>query len=575
MKGKRILLMAAIAGTMTWSCKSFEGASVTATPDPLEVHGGEIKFDVKVNIPPKSGMKKNGVYNGNLVIKNGGKDFAINKISMSSPDKKKLKKQGLDTSATFTTAYVEGMNGGDLTAVNSYTRKGKTFDLPELKLAQCCILTSQYVYENLQVLTATHNYQKSVPMSLSAQFNFPKNIWEIDTTQYDKSDIKAIGDFIKKKYKFTSVNLQGFASPEGPYKRNVMLATNRLEEAKQWLIGQLKDAGYEQYLDSNFFQVSTTSADWEGFKSGLSGMGYDQDKISQITTIVSSGVDEDTKEHKIMAIVGGKDQVESILAPLRKATVFVNGYEPKRTDAQIDQIAKDFADGKKISLKDSFEVEEWYYAITRMEDVEGKKKLLKAFTEAHPTDYRGWNDLGAFELSTGNVAAAMQALQKADQVKPGDYMVKNNLGMAYYKQGNMDAAKTALEASLASRSTAQASFMLGVLAEKEGDYQTASDKFGAATSLKGGNYNLGLVKLLMGDLNGAKSSLEAATSQYKDEALFNYTLAIVGARLNDVNLMTLNLKEACTKDSAYKTKAKSDLEFRKYFKSPEFQAATE
>lgn len=556
------------------SCKVFQGAAVNCSPDPIEVHADSIKYEIKASVPPKSGMKKGGTYMGEAKI--GG--VSQGKIVFSSDKYPEVKKTGIDTTLKFRRAFEDKMSGNSLMIKQSYERKGKSFELPDIEdLCNCCITTSRMVYEGSYLIFSEHEYQKEVKADRSAQFNFPKNVDEIQPGDYNKSDITAIGEFLKKKYITDKVVIEGFASPEGPYKRNVELSVERSKHVQAWLTEQLKAAGYTSYLDSTFFDIRVTNEDWDGFKKSIQSQSYPQDVKNQIIQLVSAGLDPNDLERQVMALVGGKDKVEFILAPLRRATIKMEGYEARRTDEEIDQIARDFARGSlEGSLKDTYEKEEWLYAISRVSKISIKKTLLESFRDAYPADPRAFNDLGVIALLQGDMDAGMNYLEKAYKLKTSDHAILNNLGVAYLKNGKYRDAKTSLESSVAASSTPEANFNLGVVLEKMARYNQAVQKFQVANELKGSNYNAGLCKLLMGDVNGAKTSLNEAITQTGDEmAMPYYLLAVAGARSKDASLMGKNLKKACSLDASLKDKARQDLEFRNYYTNTEFKAAVQ
>lgn len=556
------------------SCKVFQGASVNCSPDPIEVHADSIKYEIKASVPPKSGMKKGGTYVGEAKL--GG--VSQGKVVFSADKYPEVKKTGIDTTIKFRRAYEDKMNGNSLLIKQSYERKGKNFELPDVEdLCNCCITTSREVYEGSYLIFSEHAYQKEVKADRSAQFNFPKNVFDIQPGDYNKSDITAIGDFLKKKYITKKVVIEGFASPEGPYKRNVELSVERSKQVQMWLTEQLKAAGYDNYLDSTFFDIRVTNEDWDGFKQSIQSQSYPQETKNQIIQLVSAGLEPNDLEKQVMALVGGKDKVEFILAPLRRATIKMEGYEARRTDEEIDQISRDFARGSLSgNLKDTFEKEEWLYAVSRVSKISVKKVLLEAFRDAYPADARAFNDLGVIALLENDVNVGMNYLEKAYKLNTTDNAILNNLGVAYLKNGKYRDAKTSLESSVSATSTPEANFNLGVVLEKMARYNQAVQKFQVANELKGANYNAGLCKMLMGDVNGAKTSLNEAINQTGDEeAMPYYMLAVAGARSKDASLMGKNLRKACTIDSSLKAKARKDLEFRNYFTNNEFKAAVQ
>lgn len=566
-----LFAFAALTTLGFWACKPFQGAAVVCSPDPIEVHADSVSYTLKATVPPKSGFKKKGTYIGEAKI--GG--VSQGKVVFSSEKYPNVKKTGIDTTIKFNRAFVDKMEGNALMIEQSYERKGKEFELPEIEnLCQCCITTSRLVQNGTNTIFSKNEYVEHVPLRLEAKFNFPKDVFDIQEGDYNKADIKSIGEFISKKYPATKITIVGFASPEGPYKRNVMLSVNRSKEVQAWLTEQLKASGYESYLDSSFFDISVTHEDWEGFKKSIQSQPYDAGVKSQIIEIVSAGLSEEQRERQIMALVGGKDKVEHILAPLRRATIVVEGHEPRRTNAEIDKIAADFVKGNGSgNLKDLYEKEEWLFAISRQQDVNAKKALLEAFRDAFPSDPRAFNDLGAIALMQNDADAGLNYLEKAYKLKTNDHAVLNNLGAAYIAKNKYARAKESLESSLSAMDSKEANYNLGVALEKMARYNMAVEKFNKAGDLEHAQYNAGLSKLLMGDINGAKASLNEAIKQNDKDAWAYYLMAVAGARSNDPSTLTVNLRKAIQLESGLKSKASKDLEFRKYFTNSEFKAA--
>jgi len=556
-------------------CKSFKGAEVNVTPNPLEVHADSVKFTVKASIPPKSGFKKKGVYYGRLVIKGGGGEYEVGRVTISSEQYPDINKVGASASYDGAVAYQEGMNGGNLIAQNRYERKKKKIDLPELTLAPCCITTSRLVATDDQVIFVDVTYQPRTPISLEAKFQFPKDVFKIQPTEYEKAEIRAIGDFLNKKYEATKVVIEGFASPEGTFRRNRFLSVNRAREVQQWLIDQLKKAGYKVYLDSTFFEFRTTTEDWDGFLANLDKLNLPEDRKKQIIQIVAAGYDPEVTERKVMAIVGGEEKVEFILAPLRRATIRLMGYTGKHTDQQIDSLVAALVNGQisDEQLVKEFDQEEIRYAAQRQkENLDVQIRLMRAYIRAYPDDFRGYNDLGAYLILKGLYDEALEYLTQANAKKPNHYAVLNNIGVVHKAKKNYQEALVNLSASYSAKATPQAAFNLGVVYEKKAMYKEAAEMFANATTIPLAKYNSGLSKLLMGDLAGAKADLESSIRSNQDHALSYYVLAIVGARSAETNLLTINLKKAIQLDNNLGKKARQDLEFQKYWNTPEFQA---
>ena len=579
---------------LAYGCSpKFNGITGRVSPEPLEVHADSVRGTARITVAPKkeSGVSKDGIYTGRLVVRNSAdstKESTLTNATVDARSIPDIETAGASRSFTFGVPYTSAMNPGTVVAKGSYERRQKTFDLPTYELGKCCITTSQLIAggssEDLEKMfgsnyagykTFGNSHSTNQPIAAEAKFQFPKDVFKIQKGEYKKVEIVAIGEFLKKKYDTKRVVIVGFASPEGPYKRNQMLSINRSREVQKWLSEQLKAEGYTQYLDSNFFAISTTSEDWDGFKANLDQMSFSEDTKRQIIEIVSAGYEEDEKERRVMALVGGANRVEQILAPLRRATIRMEASAVTRTDDQLDAMVSDFASGKLMAadVKSTLSQEEWLYAAARTKDAEKRAKLLEGYVGAYPDDHRGHNNLGEAYVRAMRKDAAYDAFLKANSKKANDATIVNNLAAVQLWRGNLDDAFNYAEASYKVQRTPEAAFLLGVKHHKRALYQRAGSYFDEARSVNLSRYNGGLSKLLANDLAGSKNDLDAAVREDANRALNYYVLAIVGARSGDTNLMALNLKEAVKRDKALSAKAAADLEFRQYVSSAEFKAA--
>lgn len=586
---KRIFACGLLAAAAATGCATFKGATATVSPNPLEVHADSVRATIRATVPPKSGIAKGGTYTGRVAIRNNNDTLQKFQVgSVSVPYAKEIATEGASRSVTIAEPYREGMEPGTLIVENTYERKGKTTTLPNITLAQCCITTSRLLYTPGADANAANrgldtNFFRRVAVSTQpgrtvyaeAKFNFPKDVYQIRTGEYKKADIVALGEFLKKGYNARQVRIQGFASPEGNFSRNEFLSIQRSRVVQRWLSDQLKKAGYQNYLDSSFFVLTTTSEDWEGFKANLDQTRYSEDVKRQIIEIINAGYDEDERERRIMGLVGGSARVEQILAPLRRATIVMEAAAAGRTPEQLNAIASSYLAGQTTadSLRRALSQDEFFQVIDRQTTPENKIRLQEEYTRAYADDYRGYNNLGVSYAASGNLDKAYEAFNNANTRRPNDASITSNLAAIQMARGNWDEAYRLAEAGYNMEKSPVTAFILGVRAHKRAQYAQASTYFEQGRELTGARYNAGLAKLLANDVAGAKNDLDAAIRANGQFSWAPYVQAIVGARSGDTNLMVTNLKAAVTADVKLAQKAQNDLEFRQYRDGAEFKAA--
>ena len=144
----------------------------------------------------------------------------------------------------------------------------------------------------------------------------------------------------------------------------------------------------------------------------------------------------------------------------------------------------------------------------------------------------------------------------------GDEAVKNNMGVVAVKQG--DLAKGYEYFEVAQGAGSEVKYNMGTVKVKEGDYPTAVEMFGSNQT-----FNAALAKLLAGDVDGA---LSTANQVEEPDASVDYLKAIIGARQKNFDMIITNLKSSIEKDSAFRDRAKKDMEFRDYADDSNFQS---
>jgi tetratricopeptide (TPR) repeat protein len=138
--------------------------------------------------------------------------------------------------------------------------------------------------------------------------------------------------------------------------------------------------------------------------------------------------------------------------------------------------------------------------------------------------------------------------------------VHNNLGVIYALEGNyLKAEEHFLKAS---QLGSDASYNQGVISIHKGDYSKALSYFGSKTC----DYNVALAYIASKNYPPAEKQLSCAPK----DAESHYLMAILGSRTANTSMLFENLGKAIEMNSAYKTEAKIDREFIKYFNDPNF-----
>jgi Flp pilus assembly protein TadD len=226
-----------------------------------------------------------------------------------------------------------------------------------------------------------------------------------------------------------------------------------------------------------------------------------------------------------------------------------------RTDEEISALA--ISDPSKLNQA------ELLYAATLTNDPQVQKTIYTNFTKVYADDWRGYNNLGDVEFTLGEVDAAGANFEKADKLDPKNPIIQNNLGCVELKKLNLAKAEELFGGATGAGN--EVNDNLGIVKIMQGQYETAAKYYNDDTKSVA---NRALAQILNNDNTGALRTLNAAPVETGRIA---YLKAVIGARTAKTSMMYESLGNAIKKDAAYKTLAKTDLEFAKYFEDQNFK----
>lgn len=625
-----------VVGLMLATAAMAQTAKIT--PNPLRIVGDSVVFSAQIFVPADKVMKKEGNYV--IMPELGDKKFPPIRIPSSqfnNPDK-----NGISVKVTSAVKFEDDMIGNDLEIEhefeygNNMSKNQEFADMDDL--AMCCITTGRLYAMNTQYNLHKYKYEpgEKHPAKVVVQFNFPQDISKLKNNVYE-AEIDEIGNYLKK-YKDSRITIRGFASPEGTFERNRELSHERAQVTKKWLVNQLKNNGYARNFNPNEITIETTVEDWNGFQETLQNSNLTYKEQADIEKVISSGASPAAMEDSVIAIVGGMQQAEQYLKPLRRSTVVVESNKAQRdayTASQIDSIMTKYNENEisEAALKEIFNSNEYLYASQQTNADAGKLSLLVAYYQQEGGDFKVFSDLGAMTLvNTSQVdiiggddaiigtgfsreewdldgevdfdESKLKIKQKAKQeeVKDGldmktkskmdfkdgemlllqayemnssDPVILNNLGAYYLSEGEFAKARDYLTASLEAEESAGAHYNMGLYYGKIGEYDQSLEHFNKAEGVYNMEYNRAVTKLMLNDVAGARKDLEMVLEHDPNNMLAHYMMAIVGARLNDMALMTEHLPIAMeiTQNDDLSDATAENLEFRNYWEDERFDEA--
>jgi len=437
-------------------------------------------------------------------------------------------------------------------------REDQAETLPERKVADGVINTSQRVDKDEELALAPHGYEKEVIVTKSASIYFDymrHNLnWRFDLNQIEenKKKVEKLNDFLKKGWEIRSVELNAWASPEGEIAFNEELSENRASTGHRYWKGQFEKLEKElEDYEKPEISVSAMGEDFEGFMTKLEASALEQKDV--IANVINSELAPAERERRIKDMAVIYEEIEEILRPLRRAEIVVNAYEPKKTDEEIATLS--------TTNPEELDEKELLYAATLTEDLETKLQIYNSAKELFPQNYRGFNNAAYVNLKLGNVEEAAEDLEKANELAPNTGYVLNNLGVIAAWEGDHENALTYYEA--AQGEGIDTRYNVGNIMIIIGDYEAALSSYAGRTC----THNVSLAHLMNKNEQAAMTNLECADQT----ASVAYLTAIIGARREDNTMLFENLRKAISLDPDYKECARIDREFIKYFDVADFQ----
>ncbi len=547
-----------------------EGVSFTPETNPLENHGGEVAIEVTGSVSEKY-FHPNAKVELLPVLKYDGGEKELDVVYLRG---EKTSGEGTvinrNSSTTFSFSEVvpfqEEFKESELVLRADVYREGdadESVSLPEVKVADGVIVTSQRVDNDQDLALAPHGYEKETFVSETANIYFDymrHNVnWRFSLNRDDEAQqkIEDFTEFLERQWKVQSLEISAWASPEGEVAYNEELSENRAESATEYverLIERIEN-DLDTMLNVPDLIVSAKGEDFDGFMESLNASDI-QDKQA-IANVINSQLEPAEREKRIKDMTVIYDEVEELLKPLRRAQLVVTLYEPKKSDEEIAMLATE--------NPAELDVKELLYAAT-MVDESNMPKKLEIYNNAKrlfPQDYRGFNNAAYVNLAMGNKEEAAQDLEKANQLAPNNGHVQNNLGVVASWEKDIENALSYFEA--AQGQGIDVDYNVGIMMILKGDYQAALTSFAGRTCTG----NVALAHMMNDDMDAAMTNLECAP----ETAQVAYLKAVVGARRNNDSMVFENLEKAISLDASMKEEAEIDREFIEYFSRAEFEQA--
>lgn len=550
---RKLCVLAAAGALLTLSScgkklGQFSSDYFTVNPNPLEVVGEKVPATVTARVPAKFFVKNAEVTVTPYLVYNGTEtasqaySFQGEKVRGNAPV------VSYDRGGTLTIPvsynFTPDMAQSVLELAFNVRQGSKQYVLPRVRVANGVITTAALAdAAGVTPALASDAFQRIINEKYAADIMFLINQANIRAGELKTDAMLELQKELLNANKDTSrvieeINISSYASPDGSYDLNRYLAEKREANTDAYMRGQLKKDKITEFgeLTSQF-----TAEDWEGFQELVSKSNI-QDK-ELILSVLSMYKDPEEREREIRNLSNVFEQLADVILPqLRYSRITASVNVIGRSDMEINRLV----DSDPKALK----VDEILYAATLTDDNARRKAIYTKATELYPDDYRTWNDLGLTQYVAGDYRNAAANFKKAASIAPASAEAQMNLGLIELLNKNYAKANQYFGSAAGVKELDDA---LGVYYLKNGDNAAAARAFGETKS-----NNAALAQILTKNYSKAKSTLAAINNP---DATTFYLMAVLGARTNNQQMVTTNLRQAVRMDSSLATKAAKDLEF--------------
>ncbi|QHT66496.1 hypothetical protein GXP67_07415 [Rhodocytophaga rosea] len=571
--------------TLPKMVKMSKDQQLTVTPNPLEVHGEEVKFDMSASLPVKM-LKKKTTYTADIDYKAGEKKTDVGDLVFNAADYPNAKKEQPKAEKSFSFPYTDDMQRGNLVVTGTAAKGKKAKTTPEMVVAPGIITTSRLVKDPNLVAFAETGYNPNPEFEpTDVAFFFPQGSAQLQTSETRSKRGKFLDAFISEKNVTKTVTVTGTHSPEGAERVNSKLSENRAQAIEKYYRGKMRAFKYNNdTADSIEFVLKPVIEDWQMLKDTLSVTDIiEEDQKSQILSIIDGEGDFEQKEDQLHSLPSYRKLLGQVYPKLRTAQTEILTLMEKKPASELSALARQMAEGRgDTSLLRNNELA---YAATLTPDLNEKRGIYEVSVKKSDS-WQSHNDLGAVHLElakketdkakmTQLVDMAITHLEMAKN-KQETAEVYNNLAVAYTMKGMkneaMEAVNKAAQQTGNEDVTKAINATKGIMQIRAAQYTEAINTLSQAGDSAVVLYNKGLAQVLAKQYDAAIATLNEASSKQADAWTY-YVTAIAAARAKNESTMVESLKKAISADSSLRAKALEDLEFNAFANSETFKNA--
>ena len=309
---KIYLLLTIAAAVLLGSCGATMGEMkqefFTVTPSILEVTGSQVPVTIDGKFPAKIFDKKS-VLTVTPVLKYAGKEAISEPMTFQGSkvrgnDRTISYENGGTFKMKMTFDYVPEMEKSELYLRFTVNSGNKEYTLPEVKIADGCISTSQLYRSSVataSIAIGEDAFQRVIKQAKEANIMFliqQTNLRLSELNSTEMQELTATLDNVAKDFEnkvLEDIQISAYASPDGSYTLNDNIATGRGENTAKHIREQMKKSKIDGFVDNKY-----TAEDWEGFQEFVSKSNIPDKEL--ILRVLSMYDDPEEREEQIKNI---------------------------------------------------------------------------------------------------------------------------------------------------------------------------------------------------------------------------------------------------------------------------------
>ena len=559
-----------------------EQQQINVNPNPIELAGSEVSFDVESTLPvgmlPKgTSYTLNFDFEGTQV---GSVEFRASDYPNSTSSVSKNTK-------TITVAYDPSLMGGNPGKLNvkgtaKVVATGKSLDTESSDVADGVNTTITFTRAtNIPTPTAYPGYTDAEETEVTTvDFYFNQGSSYLRGSEKKSDRGEQFSAFVAEKNMTKGVNITGAHSPEGSTKVNESLAGRRANAIEKYYRAEMDRYDYKDEAGEINFDLLPVVENWDALRRALrASTSLSREDRSQIGAIINGGGSFVDKEKSLSKLSSYKTLMKEVYPDLRTARTEVTTVIEKKPNNEILAIAQNIVSGESSS--EALSHGELLFAGGLTPDLSEKAAIYGAAVKWGGT-WQAHNDFGDVHI----MLAKQEEEGSESQLKL------------------LEAAKTQLDISNNKKENAESHLNLAAIAAMQYDWNLANEHINKAAGLDltyaEGMYNMakgtiliplgdyenalnhlnkvgqrgwakwrkGIVQLMSYNFDEAKKEMAALRKQFKESGWkenggIDYVHAIISAREGDSNAVAENLKTALSKDEngMLKERLVNDVEF--------------